>query len=218
MLSIPLWSDFIFRTRFISRTESTRFQSHYGLILSEWLLCWWVENRFTFNPTMVWFYLPVLLKLSSVDIIFQSHYGLILSGWRTDILNFHNKKLSIPLWSDFIDGTNTQSHSFNSSFNPTMVWFYHICVPTHKTTYRGLSIPLWSDFIRISIHHRGDYEDLLSLSIPLWSDFISDLQPDHKTHLQLLSIPLWSDFIKVNPNTFDVLVLDFQSHYGLILS
>ncbi len=81
-LSIPLWSDFIAWRILQKRLRSARFQSHYGLILS-WqrteaailgenfqshyglilsvCLCYLISlSCEPFNPTMVWFYQPVI--------------------------------------------------------------------------------------------------------------------------------------------------------------
>ena len=106
-LSIPLWSDFIS-----------------GLTTSAPIF-----SASAFNPTMVWFYRESLPELC----ILQDY-------------------LSIPLWSDFISAVVSiililyllyfQSHyglilssfsihcrtQFWLSFNPTMVWFYHVFI------------------------------------------------------------------------------------------
>ena len=101
LLSIPLWSDFIyivngsncdaiviFQSHYgliLSRRPqrvrklAVSFQSHYGLILSVFFSNHALRVLYAFNPTMVWFY-----------------------RWRTPISNIHSEKLSIPLWSDFI--------------------------------------------------------------------------------------------------------------------
>ncbi len=117
VLSIPLWSDFI-------AVENDNVQ----------------RQQFSFNPTMVWFYL------------------LMRTRQPTNSLT-----LSIPLWSDFIrlrDGDTVpvhprgfQSHyglilstsarkslkNFTETFNPT--------IGVRKWGWEKLSIPLWSDFI-----------------------------------------------------------------------
>ena len=100
-LSIPLWSDFISIIRWTLSGTNYFFQSHYGLILSQLLHTTTPLNYITFNPTMVWFYLDMMARLpDKID------------------------SLSIPLWSDFINGG------------------------TGVKGKRGfLSIPLWSDFI-----------------------------------------------------------------------
>ena len=106
-LSIPLWSDFISeKALFIVYYTEDIFQSHYGLILSD-LLRGYCSQRVPFNPTMVWFYLERYKR--------QHHKE-------------HQRKLSIPLWSDFI------------------------MLPRVRTAfYSVLSIPLWSDFILCKI-------------------------------------------------------------------
>ena len=79
------------------------------------------------------------------------------------------------------------------AFNPTMVWFYQSKSGCSSIKDAILSIPLWSDFI--------------SLLPSLWSQ-----------RSLRLSIPLWSDFIaKYIPSRL-LTPVDFQSHYGLILS
>ena len=123
-LSIPLWSDFIIINAILKKYNIENFQSHYGLILSHRIQLhkWWPSRfqshyglilsrcmrgliwrgDFTFNPTMVWFYLrenfsradvPGVLSIplwsdfiSQINVllnapfgVFQSHYGLILS-------------------------------------------------------------------------------------------------------------------------------------------
>ena len=77
-LSIPLWSDFIMS-----------------------ILNCCDDLIFSFNPTMVWFYLIWMAECKEMYIFFQSHYGLILS---CPIISktVRASSLSIPLWSDFI--------------------------------------------------------------------------------------------------------------------
>ena len=77
-LSIPLWSDFIYKLWLISITI--------------WR---------AFNPTMVWFYHQQAVHTELDSISFQSHYGLILSQTYCPIAP-PQPQLSIPLWSDFI--------------------------------------------------------------------------------------------------------------------
>ena len=100
-LSIPLWSDFIRVCKPDPPRDKNRFQSHYGLILSRE----YAEY--------------VIQKLN-----FQSHYGLILSEikliYQVGVEHFQSHYgliLSFPLYSSEL--------SCESSFNPTMVWFYH---------------------------------------------------------------------------------------------
>ncbi len=154
ILSIPLWSDFILFDEKIRCSYLRCFQSHYGLILSIWLL----TDFMHLNDT------------------FQSHYGLILS-WGFGMPRIRLKKLSIPLWSDFILVEYARSHlvfhPFQShyglilsnvwdlqklsdikdniinslTFNPTMVWFYLEIIFQQFFACHFLSIPLWSDFI-----------------------------------------------------------------------
>ncbi len=111
------------RIRIVLRIVDEDFQSHYGLILSLLLrvsqpLCK------SFNPTMVWFYLDLRQKETK-----------------------RRKRLSIPLWSDFITALAHPEAAANAAFNPTMVWFYHNLIDRSKNKIINLSIPLWSDFI-----------------------------------------------------------------------
>ena len=170
-LSIPLWSDFIHALWVCVRSPEHHFQSHYGLILS-----WKASERaavweLPFNPTMVWFY-PLFRNPDSSSSL----------------------SLSIPLWSDFIRGLRNQPASEHLSFqshyglilsccfprnlnaplrtfNPTMVWFYLGLVFGLTLTVMLLSIPLWSDFI-VKEKLRTSVSPAWDLSIPLWSDFI----------------------------------------------
>ena len=100
-LSIPLWSDFILPIEPGFATAAAPFQSHYGLILSPYNNQETPIIPYSFNPTMVWFYLWKESVIRDSNKNFQSHYGLILSpctcrgetAW---------SGLSIPLWSNFI--------------------------------------------------------------------------------------------------------------------
>ena len=70
-LSIPLWSDFI-SIGFLARTAGSHaFQSHYGLILSPFLVFFVSFFLLTFNPTMVWFYHLGTICLSRQRITFN---------------------------------------------------------------------------------------------------------------------------------------------------
>ena len=124
LLSIPLWSDFITKTRGNIQLSWLHFQSHYGLILSAYIKPVNLSPGKPFNPTMVWFYRRQRGIYRSVQGCFQSHYGLILS-------EFPEKSLFSTCFT----------------FNPTMVWFYHGNHGLHYWTNKKLSIPLWSDFI-----------------------------------------------------------------------
>ena len=61
-LSIPLWSDFIDWQKCSRKSRKNFFQSHYGLILSQYRIDIKAKTKLTFNPTMVWFYHRELLK------------------------------------------------------------------------------------------------------------------------------------------------------------
>ena len=101
-LSIPLWSDFI--PLFLDELQIRVgfFQSHYGLILSS------IKDFRTgeVGPLSIPLWSDFIGNVTSVGFFigsFQSHYGLILSS---SILH---------TWYNAV-----------STFNPTMVWFYHI--------------------------------------------------------------------------------------------
>ncbi len=123
-LSIPLWSDFITALSAISPVVTNAFQSHYGLILSVVIAHESIKDFKTFNPTMVWFYQSA-----------SCHEPR------------HSVRLSIPLWSDFIDGLGKVILIEIRTFNPTMVWFYLQKPIRSLQMHEVLSIPLWSDFI-----------------------------------------------------------------------
>ena len=129
-LSIPLWSDFIAVYPEMTLPALKCFQSHYGLILS---IRWTFERLIphsTFNPTMVWFYHVNYHVVAFVWENFQSHYGLILSFEPLSVRN-RAETLSIPLWSDFIQQLHALKQLPNSTFNPTMVWFYPLQILHH---------------------------------------------------------------------------------------
>ena len=169
-LSIPLWSDFIDEFFVRSVLRKNHFQSHYGLILSEKKKEAPLGIKIPFNPTMVWFY-PV--------------------NPRPCVKFF--KRLSIPLWSDFIPPKNKalihpgnvfQSHyglilsrsNFSNSihtevpFNPILVWFYQWIngVKTWQLYQAFNPILVW--FYRLNNKHTKQCNS--DLSIPFWSDFI----------------------------------------------
>ena len=145
-LSIPLWSDFITVLQKTLEKSHKNFQSHYGLILSSYSGGRF-EIGYTFNPTMVWFYHCMSETAICLSSSFQSHYGLILSGTtkggltstsasfqshyglilsRRQLSSTHpRRRLSIPLWSDFIPKEANENIREFKPFNPTMVWFYH---------------------------------------------------------------------------------------------
>ncbi len=146
-LSIPFWSDFIWRVWDDRVTKTYDFQSHYGLILSApatlcplkgrsfqshygLILSQCFQKRaggssnLSFNPTMVWFYRFLSLEPIITTTRFQSHYGLILSG-----------------------RVGGEGYCTYKTFNPTMVWFYPAPAVLEHIFWYKLSIPLWSDFI-----------------------------------------------------------------------
>ena len=184
-----------------------------------WFYLLWMRlkefGKKPFNPTMVWFYpfsafliVPLMQAFNPTMVWF---YHTTLSE-----TTFWLKKLSIPLWSDFIFSGNMVVRWNWKTFNPTMVWFYpkpegagslviNTFNPTMVWFYRrfdkliavakvALSIPLWSDFIPQYAQSSSFW--VVILSIPLWSDFILLVPHDKMTDIvNILSIPLWSDFI-----------------------
>ena len=78
LISIPFWSDFIYITK-LGLECPNWFQSHSGLILSEYTVC--LDKNFSkyFNPILVWFY--------------QS---------KGEVRKVRKDFISIPFWSDFI--------------------------------------------------------------------------------------------------------------------
>ena len=217
-LLIPLWSDFIlFKYKPYKLSKDTFNPTMVWFYLSDYQVVGARAVIPTFNPTMVWFYLNYsTAQQNKKEFTFQSHYGLILSylnscTWRQIC------DLSIPLWSDFIMREavshvssaksfqshyglilsrthNTRSNRKKASFNPTMVWFY--------------LQNLWSRLL----------SPTQTLSIPLWSDFIWSTENIPCVLSYYLSIPLWSDFIHDRYLISIMDELNFQSHYGLILS
>ena len=146
-LSIPLWSDFIVEGE-PEDVPYISFQSHYGLILSGVELQQHRSHRCTFQSHYGLILSAVMTIFNFVTISpFQSHYGLILSVGYPEWPVYFNQ-LSIPLWSDFILRLSVEKrYSLPSTFNPTMVWFYHFSYLTVFWFRVYLSIPLWSDFI-----------------------------------------------------------------------
>ena len=126
------------------------------------------------------------------------------------------RKLSIPLWSDFIFCEEVRIYDEFRSFNPTMVWFYQSTPRPKRNFCNKLSIPLWSDFIKDfsgnnndgTIYFQSHYGLILS----------EHYQENNGCPGTNLSIPLWSDFIEFASKFECFGEAYFQSHYGLILS
>ncbi len=192
-LSIPLWSDFI------PEREIPLFLTSVFLSIPLWSdfiddnITFSFYVRYTFNPTMVWFYQAN-----------RAVQALLV------------KRLSIPLWSDFICILSKMDNTSYLTFNPTMVWFYQMTWKRweYERTFAFNPTMVW--FYPERYPNKREIE--LSLSIPLWSDFIKNCRGNQSTHNVNLSIPLWSDFIVVATLDDGTTVTLFQSHYGLILS
>ncbi len=194
LLSIPFWSDFIALLWSVRTTLVLFFQSHFGLILSCWILNIHHLLLLSFNPILVWFYPNVPPnRLNSLI------------------------ALSIPFWSDFIAVWILCNSRFHLAFNPILVWFYRERSLKHSTHCGFLSIPFWSDFIL------SEYLVALvkkhQLSIPFWSDFIRRKRKIHQRYpsREWLSIPFWSDFIRATSTSFkldwDSLSIPFWSDF-----
>ena len=147
---------------------------------------------------MVWFYHEGARRMGtgrSCQLFFQSHYGLILSLnlW---CRNAAPSRLSIPLWSDFIEKATKCSR---------------------KQSEKELSIPLWSDFI-LQLSPKQTRSRAVNPFNPtmVWFYLVS-VKSKHIIESEL-SIPLWSDFIFSLFLSSSVTWVSFQSHYGLILS
>ena len=146
LLSIPLWSDFIFQRRRSwvgwGRTFNPTMVWFYPFLVffvSFFLLTfnptmvwfylagffvWLCKIRQSFNPTMVWFYQNWIQRNRKSIRSFQSHYGLILSPQNSSLASMRL--------------TGFQSH-------------YGLILSSYcNSRYfvkNSLSIPLWSDFI-----------------------------------------------------------------------
>ncbi len=111
-LSIPFWSDFIPDRQPSFTYNKKNFQSHFGLILSEYDANSPYGVSKTFNPILVWFYL-------------LAKYNALRQGM----------SLSIPFWSDFIADVNELLPVVRIPFNPILVWFYLVISTTRQTRH-----------------------------------------------------------------------------------
>ena len=152
----------------ISVFPTPNFQSHYGLILSQCQNIQRLFHSFQSHYGLILSGEDPWSKILRTISFFQSHYGLILSVLRvlrqrkrywlsiplwSDFIDVNGKIvipaeiLSIPLWSDFIIQEVAPVIPEKYTFNPTMVWFYHVLTLRKARAKGTLSIPLWSDFI-----------------------------------------------------------------------
>ena len=215
LLSIPFWSDFIYSFPSMLWYKNTRFQSHFGLILSYDFSWGTLSQIFAFNPILVWFYQAVITAANG-DVVTAFNPILVwFYQGSTERFKRQHQCLSIPFWSDFIT-------AYYSTFDFLM----------------KLSIPFWSDFI---LPDDGFGDEELALSIPFWSDFILPLCRSlrasaciFQSHFGLiLSLPEEGKKVFVRYTFNPILVWfyrqtapsgsgstwnNFQSHFGLILS
>ena len=130
-----------------------------------------IDNRYSFNPILVWFqrvfYRSVWLPSKCLSIPFWSDFNINPYSQTSH----EDLRLSIPFWSDFnelnddfyaLENDNFQSHfgliSTESHlekifkkpcpFNPILVWFQQSITTTILSIIISLSIPFWSDFNR----------------------------------------------------------------------
>ena len=140
---------------------------------------------------MVWFYQRAGSRRPHLYYNFQSHFGLILSI------------------------SDTYSVALLVSFNPILVWFYL------RKAWRGRKRAenFQSHFgLILSRKAPTPCSVEVCLSIPFWSDFIPTDRQKRPPRYGLLSIPFWSDFIIEEDENEGDIIVNFQSHFGLILS
>ena len=146
-------------------------------------------NELSFNPTMVWFYLrhaDMVLRITAFNptmVWFYRYRFCVSRNWC--------KRLSIPLWSDFISSLRCLYQLSMIPFNPTMVWFYRDYFNAkllEKAPFNPTMVwfyqPSWDIIFGVYELFQSHYGLILSsfndfspqgvpLSIPLWSDFIN---------------------------------------------
>ena len=114
-----------FRTA-CTTSNLTRFQSHYGLILSQRVSFRFVEKGSGLSiPLWSDFILLVASADAGYDFNFQSHYGLILSflsRWK----NEWEYKYFQSHYGLILSAMCFTVWAIRITFNPTMVWFYQI--------------------------------------------------------------------------------------------
>ena len=150
--------------------RNNRFQSHFGLILS--------QNRRIFADSWrnlsIPFWSDFIRYMGEISLMnsktFQSHFGLILSSLMWTLRRLRRKSFNpILVWFYPFSSLTALSGevSFQSHFglilsielflhtvrydpfNPILVWFYHYINYFLNNFHFYLSIPFWSDFIRV---------------------------------------------------------------------
>ena len=236
-LSIPFWSDFINCLDIYIAARQFIFQSHFGLILSDFFQITTARRNETFNPILVWFYREIyggesgrFLNALSIpfwsDFIgwsmftmrrtcsFQSHFGLILSRgrlWREWLY----QELSIPFWSDFIGNTDEQDNggyeSFQSHFGLILSYFTFRKESVQNSSFNPILV--WFYPVKEAMR----YPNCKSLSIPFWSDFIPRLLLQQRYILQSFNpILVWFYHSRhFGVSTWKILSIPFWSDFIL---
>ena len=166
---------------------------------------------------MVWFYQFRTEENIWFIIYFQSHYGLILSE-RLQRAKRSWQSAFNPTMVWFYPGITVYSSPLNTTtFNPTMVWFYlltWVLLSLQGTvTFNPTMVWFYQNFRR-----KACFQHAL-LSIPLWSDFIKVFIIDEKNEIHAFN-PTMVWFYRVPEQTLDLfpaqlsipLWSDFISH------
>ena len=193
LISIPFWSDFIFRYKVSCRSFCVSFQSHFGLILSLQQGRIRITTQLHFNPILVWFYLNYALRLDECiwfisipfwsdfiaaslmsgelpDMAFQSHFGLILSvclSWTG--LSLRQFQSHFGLILSLLCSVRFLLCSLY--FNPILVWFYPQSIVRVASLSEKYFNPILVWFYPLVCVHTKEL--LYQISIPFWSDFIA---------------------------------------------
>ena len=163
---------------------------------------------------MVWFYPFYLAPVNKSLYPFQSHYGLILS------LNATNAKILAECYFQSHYGLILSCSDggsvlqYNKSFNPTMVWFYHVDEDEEDTvevsfqSHYGLILSAYKiDYGKFNVETFNPtmvwfYQRATGELIRGWRPFNPTMVWFYRCTAALrvhcagkLSIPLWSDFI-----------------------
>ena len=120
-LSIPFWSDFIHKNKNRRNRQNNCFQSHFGLILSYFVVYSYLYVFALSIPFWSDFILRNTGKERQLD--FQSHFGLILSssiGNHHSDVHFFQSHFGLILSKSWDIIILPSCHTFN----PILVWFY----------------------------------------------------------------------------------------------
>ena len=123
--------------------------------------------------------------------------------------------LSIPLWSDFIHTPQLYMQRTGHTFNPTMVWFYLYKFHTHTFFFFSPFNPTMVWFYRLT---GGLWRTLRHFSFNptmVWFYLPHTL---HKMRKLIAFNPTMVWFYRILSAISPHIDVDFQSHYGLILS